>query len=119
MLTYPIISCARPPKVSKISPSKPFFPKGSLVTDWPDGRLSLAQSNLALSDLSFVLFYAPWCAESQHARISYEYVARLFDREADFSAINCWQPGGECRAQYTKVTTYSILSTKSLNVLLS
>lgn len=95
---------ARPPKVSKIAPSKPFFPKGSVVTDWPDGRLTLAQSKVALSDLSFVLFYAPWCAESQHARVSYEYVARLFNGEADFSSINCWQPGGECRAQYTKVT---------------
>lgn len=92
----------RPPKVSKISPSKPFFPKGSLVTDWPDGQLTL-KSKLLLTDLSFVLFYAPWCAESQHARVSYEYVARLFAREAEFSAINCWQPSGECRAHYTKV----------------
>lgn len=94
---------ARPPRVSKISPSKPFFPKGSLVTDWPDGQLTL-KSTLLLNDLSFVLFYAPWCAESQHARVSYEHVARLFAREAEFSAINCWQPGGECRAHYTKVT---------------
>lgn len=104
---YTIISVtflARGSKTSKIAASKPFFPKFSLVTDYPDGRLSVAQSEVALSDLSFVLFYAPWCAESQYARASYEYVAGIFDQEAHFSAINCWQPGGECRAQYTKVT---------------
>lgn len=92
----------RPPKVSKILPSKPFFPRGSFVQDFPDGTLNV-KSNLILTDLSFVLFYAPWCAESQHARVSYEHVARLFAKEAEFSAINCWQPGGECRGHYTKV----------------
>lgn len=101
--------------MSKISAGKPFFPKGSLVADWPDGQLTL-KSTLLLTDLSFVLFYAPWCAESQHARVSYEYVARLFAREAEFSAINCWQPGGECRAHYTKVTNFALKhSMKPLN----
>ncbi|KAG4077625.1 hypothetical protein HA402_008885 [Bradysia odoriphaga] len=103
-----------PPKVSKISPSKPFFPKGSLVNDWPHGQLNL-KSKLLLTDLSFVLFYAPWCAESQHARSSYEHVARLFAREAEFSAINCWQPGGECRAHYTKVMTWPVLMAYTQN----
>lgn len=86
-------------------PAKPFFPKGSLVHDWPAGQLGASQNKVALSELSLVLFYAPWCAESQHARHSYEFVARLFYREVHFAAINCWHPGGECRHQYGKVRT--------------
>lgn len=55
------------------------------------------------------MYYAPWCAESQYSRTSYEHVARLFYREAHFAAINCWQPGGECRLQYQKVQSWPVL----------
>lgn len=49
------------------------------------------------------------CSESQFSRSSYEHVAKLFYKEAYFSAINCWQPGGECRSQYTKIQSWPIL----------
>lgn len=82
---------------------KPFFPSGSFVKDYPAGELSTTQTQVSLSDLSFVMFYAPWSAESQHARQPFELVAKFFHKEALFAAINCWQPGGECRQQYAKV----------------
>ena len=71
----------RSPKISKVAPPKPFFPRGSLVHDYPTGHLDHVQNRVSQSELSLVMFYAPWCAESQHARSSYEYVARLFYRE--------------------------------------
>lgn len=82
---------------------KPFFAAASLVEDWPSGDLFKAQAKVTLSELSFVLFYAPWSAESQHARGPYDFAARLFYKQAYFAAINCWHPVGECRQQYTKV----------------
>lgn len=82
---------------------RPFFAAGSLVEDWPSGDLFKAQAKVTLSELSFVLFYAPWSAESQHARDPYDFAAKLFYRQAYFAAINCWHPVGECRQQYTKV----------------
>lgn len=97
------------PKISRAVSPVPFFSKGSLVEDYYYGQLSPTQTKVSLSDLSFVLYYAPWCSESQHSRAAYEHVARLFYREAYFSAINCWQPGSECNKQYTKIHSWPIL----------
>lgn len=77
--------------------------------DWPSGALGPTQTRVSLSELSFVFYYAPWCAESQNARAVFEHVARLYFKEAHFAAINCWQPGGECRLQYSKVQTWPVL----------
>lgn len=97
------------PKISRVVSPVPFFSKGSLVEDYYRGQLSATQTKVSLSDLSFVLYYAPWCSESQHARSAFEHVARLFYREAYFAAINCWQPGCECRNQYQKIHSWPIL----------
>lgn len=97
------------PKVSRAVMPTPFFSKGSLIEDYFFGQLSQTQTKVSLSELSFVLYYAPWSSESQHSRHSYEHVARLFHKEAYFSAINCWQPGSECRNQYAKIQTWPIL----------
>lgn len=103
-----------PPKIS-IAPPKPFFPTGSIVHDWPAGQLGVSQNRVSLSELALVMFYAPWCAESQYARAAYEYVARLYYREVHFAAINCWHPGGECRQQYTKVMSWPVLMAYTQN----
>uniref|UniRef100_A0A182W6F2 Thioredoxin domain-containing protein n=1 Tax=Anopheles minimus TaxID=112268 RepID=A0A182W6F2_9DIPT len=108
LTTYATIQNS-PPKISKAPPPVPFFPKGSLVNDWPTGALGTTQTRVSVSELSLVLYYAPWCAESQFARHAYERVAQLYYREAHFAAINCWQPGGECRARYTKVQSWPVL----------
>uniref|UniRef100_A0A182NU03 Thioredoxin domain-containing protein n=1 Tax=Anopheles dirus TaxID=7168 RepID=A0A182NU03_9DIPT len=108
LTTYATIQNS-PPKISKAPPPVPFFSKGSLVHDWPTGALGTTQTRVSVSELSFVLYYAPWCAESQHARHAYEQVAQLYYREAHFAAINCWQPGGECRQRYTKVQSWPVL----------
>lgn len=97
------------PKISRAVTPVPFFPKGSLVEDYFYGQLNLLNNRVGLSELSFVLYYAPWCSESQHSRAAFDHVARLFHREAYFSAINCWQPGSECRNQYTKIHSWPIL----------
>ncbi|XP_049284689.1 thioredoxin domain-containing protein 11 [Anopheles funestus] len=108
LTTYATIQNS-PPKISKAPPPVPFFSKGSLVNDWPTGALGTTQTRVSVSELSLVLYYAPWCAESQFARHAYERVAQLYYREAHFAAINCWQPGGECRARYTKVQSWPVL----------
>lgn len=108
LTTYATIQNS-PPKISKAPPAVPFFPKGSLVHDWPSGALGTTQTRVSVSELSLVLYYAPWCAESQHARQAYEQVAQMYYREAHFAAINCWQPGGECRQRYSKVQSWPVL----------
>ncbi|XP_058448387.1 thioredoxin domain-containing protein 11 [Malaya genurostris] len=108
LTTYASIQNSHP-RISKAPSPKPFFSRGSLVHDWPSGALGPTQTRVSQSELSFVFYYAPWCAESQHARSVYENVSRLYYREAHFAAINCWQPGGECRLQYSKVPSWPVL----------
>lgn len=91
------------------------FAVDSVVKDYPRGNLFTVQTKVTLSDLSFVMFYAPWSAESQHSRSVYEAAAQLFHKEATFSAINCWQPDGECRQQYKKVMSWPVLMAYSQN----
>lgn len=96
------------PKVSRAVTPSPFFQRG-FVDDYYLGQLTPTQTKVGLSDLSFVLYYAPWCSESQHSRKAYEHVAKVFYREAYFASINCWQPGSECRLQYSKIHSWPIL----------
>lgn len=97
------------PKISRPVTPSAFFARGSLIEDYYYGHLSAAQTKVALSELSFVFYYAPWSQESKHARAAYEHVSRLFYKEAYFAAINCWQPGSECRNQYSKISQWPIL----------
>lgn len=97
------------PKAERYPEPQRFFSSESFVRDHPRGDLSVLQSKVALSDLSFVMFYAPWSADSQHARSAFETISRIFYRESDFFAINCWQPDGECRQQYKKVMSWPVL----------
>jgi hypothetical protein len=97
------------PKVSRAVTPSPLFPRGSLVEDYYLGQLTPTQTKVSLSDLSLVLYYAPWCSESQHSMKAFDHVSKVFYREVYFSAINCWQPGSECRMQYTKIHSWPIL----------
>lgn len=97
------------PKVGRPPSPRQFFPAGSLVQDYPTGNLDAVSQQVSLSELSFVFYYAPWDAASQSARQPFADVAQFYQREARFSAINCWQPGGECRLQYSKIKAWPVL----------
>lgn len=105
----------RLPKAEKYPEPLQFFSSDSSILDFPHGNLGAVQSKVALSDLSFVMFYAPWSADSQHARPVFHTISRIFYREVDFMAINCWQPDGECRQQYKKVMSWPVLMAYSKN----
>lgn len=103
------------PKAEKYPPPRQFFSTDSFVNDYPYGNLGTVQSRVAKNDLSFVMFYAPWSADSQYARPVLQTIAKTFYREANFMAINCWQPDGECRQQYKKVMSWPVLMAYSKN----
>lgn len=54
------------------------------------------------------MFYAPWSAESQHARTELEKAAQHMQKYVTFAAVNCWQPNGECKLQYNKVNLFNL-----------
>ncbi|XP_071442293.1 thioredoxin domain-containing protein 11 [Hetaerina americana] len=97
------------PKVSMSSPASPFFRETSLVADFYRGELGPALSRVVRSDVSFVMFYAPWDAESQLVRQEFDAAAKYYHREVYFAAVNCWQPESECRQQFPKVHHFPVL----------
>ncbi|GJQ80005.1 hypothetical protein Trydic_g9478 [Trypoxylus dichotomus] len=98
-----------PPKVSKSPAAYPFFSKGSIIKDYYRGELTKAIEHARLSDIAFVMFYAPWDAESQEVRKEFELTAKYMQKLVNFNAVNCWQPNGECRSHYNKVYTWPVL----------
>lgn len=77
--------------------------------DWYRGQISLAIEKARKSDIAFVMFYAPWDAKSQDVRQEFETAAKFMQKLVTFTAINCWQPGTECRQQYNKVYNWPVL----------
>lgn len=84
----------------------PFFPKQSIVKDYYRGEVVTAIEYARTSEFSFIMFYAPWDAESQAARKEFLIAANYMKDSVVFTAVNCWQPDGYCRNQYSKVYRY-------------
>ncbi|XP_050498798.1 thioredoxin domain-containing protein 11 isoform X2 [Diabrotica virgifera virgifera] len=108
MMTYVAFS-KDPPKISKGPAAYRFFPENSIVTDWYRGQISKAIEHARSSDIAFVMFYAPWDADSQKGRNEFEKAAEYMQDYVNFVAVNCWQPLGECRTQYNKVYKWPVL----------
>lgn len=98
-----------PPKVSRPPIAKPFFDQNSVILDFYKGHLDAMIERITQADFSFVMYYAPWDAESQALRHEFESVARFYYPQIFFAAINCWHPDSECRAQYNKIHGYPVL----------
>lgn len=65
----------RPPKISKQPQAIRFFKPDSIVRDWYRGQLSNVLATVNQADISFVMYYAPWDAESQYVRDEFEKAA--------------------------------------------
>lgn len=72
-----IFLICRPNKVSKVPQAMRFFYSDSVVTDWYRGQLSSALAAINTEDISFVMYYAPWDAESQYVRGEFEKAANI------------------------------------------
>ncbi|XP_047516741.1 thioredoxin domain-containing protein 11 [Pieris napi] len=97
-----------PASTSKVPHAVRFF-NTNLVKDWYKGQLSNALALINKEDISFVMYYAPWDAESQYVRGEFEATASVLNDRVHFSAINCWNPGSECRLQHNKIPSWPIL----------
>lgn len=98
-----------PTKVSKHPQATRFFRPDSVVQDWYRGQLNNVLASVNRVDVSFVMYYAPWDAESQYVRGEFEKAAYILKDRVLFSAINCWNPGSECRLHNSKISSWPIL----------
>lgn len=95
-------------RYSKGSLPVPIFP--SYIDEWPSGALTPVRNKISGNELSLVFFYAPWCAESHHAKNAFQEVAKFYSTDVYFAAVNCWRPTGECRAKYPKVLRWPVVA---------
>ncbi|CAG5056721.1 unnamed protein product [Parnassius apollo] len=102
-------------KVSKHPQAVNFFNSGSVVKDWYRGQLGNALAAVNIADVSFIMYYAPWDAESQYVRGEFELAANILSGRVHFAAINCWDPGSECRLQHNKIPSWPILMAYTVN----
>uniref|UniRef100_A0A8C9RHI5 Thioredoxin domain containing 11 n=1 Tax=Scleropages formosus TaxID=113540 RepID=A0A8C9RHI5_SCLFO len=90
--------CSRAKNV--VAPARPpvrFFSPDAPVMDLFLGQLEQVDRLRSTSDISFIFFYAPWCAHSIAARDEVQKVARKLSKEVLFIAVNCWWSQGKCR----------------------
>uniref|UniRef100_A0A1B6CLW5 Thioredoxin domain-containing protein n=2 Tax=Clastoptera arizonana TaxID=38151 RepID=A0A1B6CLW5_9HEMI len=91
---------------SKGPPATPFFKRGSVVWDFYHGELTDALFHGVERDFAFIMYYAPWDAESQAVRGEFEALANQYYKQIYFAAINCWHPGGQCKQTLNKVQKF-------------
>lgn len=58
--------------------ARPFFNQSSIVLDFYKGHLSAMIERVTDTEFSFVMYYAPWDAESQVVRDEFEKVAEYY-----------------------------------------
>lgn len=61
-----------------------FLRPSTVVDDYYTGELKTALEKMSLSEMSFVMYYAPWDAESQRVRWHFEAAARYYHKEVRF-----------------------------------
>ena len=87
-LTGPVTRSSRSPK--------PLFGgENSYIDDYFTGDIFAAFEEANTYDNAFMMFYAPWDADSIRAVKILEKVAKIFvDNDIYFAAVNCWEPKG-------------------------
>ncbi|XP_037546303.1 thioredoxin domain-containing protein 11 [Nematolebias whitei] len=86
-----VVAAARPPVR--------FFSSEAPVVDLYLGQLDQVERLRSMAEVSFIFFYAPWCAHSMAARQEVQQVAKKLAKQVQFVAVNCWWSQGKCRKQ--------------------
>ncbi|XP_032418204.1 thioredoxin domain-containing protein 11 [Xiphophorus hellerii] len=86
-----VVAAARPPVR--------FFSVDAPVVDLYLGQLDQVERLRSMAEVSFIFFYAPWCAHSLAARQEVTQVAKNLAEQVQFVAVNCWWSRGKCRRQ--------------------
>ena len=90
-----VFSFKGPVTRSSRSPKPLFGGDNSYIDDYFTGDIFAAFEEANTYENAFMMFYAPWDADSIRAVKILEQVAKIFvDNDIYFAAVNCWEPKG-------------------------
>uniref|UniRef100_A0AC34GUM8 Thioredoxin domain-containing protein n=1 Tax=Panagrolaimus sp. ES5 TaxID=591445 RepID=A0AC34GUM8_9BILA len=93
-------------------PPLPFFPNYTrgIIDDLYYGNGAMPSELLQKSEISILMFYAPWSLHSQEAKKPFTEVATAFSfmPTVRFSAVNCFTKFGSCKRQF-KLYSFPII----------
>ena len=80
---------ARALKIQVQSPPVPLLKTNSTVKDYYGGDIATPFSTVLSSDVSLVMYYAPWDFDSQFAIHEFERIANKYEGQVFFAYILC------------------------------
>jgi hypothetical protein len=92
-------------KTNKVSPAQLFFTNSSCVSDFYEGNLAVAMQQGFKSDISVVLLYAPWDADSQLARQEFDVTCRFYSKQVSSPVLEVFS-----FLAFSYFLTYSLVS---------
>uniref|UniRef100_A0A0K8S9L4 Thioredoxin domain-containing protein n=2 Tax=Lygus hesperus TaxID=30085 RepID=A0A0K8S9L4_LYGHE len=90
------------PKVQRGAPPSPFFLHSS-IRDFYQGDLTQLMQEITHQHYAFVMYYAPWDADSQDAKDDFIEASLFYGDKVYFAGVNCWEPSSECRLTFKEV----------------
>jgi len=87
----------------------PFFFANTSVNDFYRGDISTPFSAVIASDVSLVMYYAPWDFDSQLARAAMDRIALKYKGQVYVAALNCWVQNGDCHQNFSKIRSFPLL----------
>ncbi|KAI9550768.1 hypothetical protein GHT06_004553 [Daphnia sinensis] len=96
-------------KVQFQSPSVPLLHYNATVREFYNGDIAIPFYSVLQSDVSLVLYYAPWDFDSQLAVQDFEKIAKKYKGQIFCTSINCWVNSGSCKKTFPKLRSFPLI----------
>ncbi|XP_046462929.1 thioredoxin domain-containing protein 11-like [Daphnia pulex] len=96
-------------KIQSQSPPVPLLNSNATVSDFYGGDIATPFTTVLHSDVSLVMYYAPWDFDSQLAIHDFEKIAKKYKGQVFCSSINCWVSNGACKKTFPKLRSFPLI----------
>lgn len=91
------------------SPAVPLLHSNATVREFYEGDIAVPFFTVLQSDVSLVLYYAPWDFDSQLAIQDFEKIANKYKGQVFCTSINCWVHSGLCKKTFLKLRSFPLI----------
>ncbi|XP_059353614.1 thioredoxin domain-containing protein 11-like isoform X2 [Daphnia carinata] len=91
------------------STAVPLLHSNATVREFFDGDIAVPFFAVLQSDVSLVMYYAPWDFDSQLAIHEFERIANKYEGQIFCASINCWVHSGSCKKTFSKLRSFPLI----------